>query len=70
MDRSLRRELKSTFGMITIGLTRLTIWIVEVRIRSKIKIIIFSKRKNSNPSVRLFVLWITLPSILLYLAIL
>ena len=70
MDRSLRRELKSTFGnnnywFSTTNYTET----VEVKIKVDNKIIqfFFPKEKIATSSVRLFILWITLPSILLIL---
>ena len=68
MDRSLRRELKSTFG-------NKNYWFntskfknaVEIKIRSGNDIIEFlvPKEMVSASSVRLFVLWTTLPSLVL-----
>ena len=70
MDRSLRRELKSTFGnnnywFSTTNYTET----VEIKIKVDNKIIqfFFPKEKIATSSVRLFILWITLPSILLIL---
>ena len=69
MDRSLRRELKSTFGNDNYWFNTVNyLDIVEVRIRSGIKSsIFFPKERIATSSVRLFVLWITLPSIILIL---
>ncbi len=70
MDRSLRRELKSTFGNDNYWFNTVNyLDIVEVRIRSGNKNLqfFFPKEKIATSSVRLFVLWITLPSILLIL---
>ena len=68
MDRSLRRELKSTFGNSNywFSTTRYE-ELVEIKIKSNDKIIqfLFPKEKIAPSSVRLFILWITLPSILL-----
>jgi len=68
MDRSLRRELKSVFGTTnywfdTVGYTD----VVEIKVNSNDKIIqvLFPKEKIAPSSVRLFILWITLPSLLL-----
>ena len=69
MDRSLRRELKSTFleiiitGLILQNLKNA----VEIKIRSENEIIEFlvPKEMVSASSVRLFVLWTTFPSIVL-----
>ena len=70
MDRSLRRELKSTFGNNTYWFNTVNyLDIVEVRIRSGNKNLqfFFPKERIATSSVRLFVLWITLPSIILIL---
>ncbi len=70
MDRSLRRELKSTFGNNNYWLNTINyLDIVEVRIRSGEKNLqfFFPKDRIATSSVRLFVLWITLPSIILIL---
>ena len=70
MDRSLRRELKSTFGNDNYWFNTINyLDIVEVRIRSGNKNLqfFFPKERIATSSVRLFVLWITLPSILLIL---
>ena len=68
MDRSLRRELKSSFG-------NNNYWIntskfknaVEIKIKSENEVIEFlvPKESVSASSVRLFVLWTTLPSVVL-----
>ena len=68
MDRSLRRELKSSFGNNNYWFdTTKYKDIVEVRIKTKNKIIqfLFPKEKIATSSVRLFLLWITVPSLLL-----
>ena len=70
MDRSLRRELKSTFGNNNYWFSTTNYTdIVEVKIKVDNKIIqfFFPKEKIATSSVRLFILWITLPSILLIL---
>ena len=70
MDRSLRRELKSTFGSDNYWFNTVNyLDIVEVRIRSRNKNLqfFFPKERIATSSVRLFVLWITLPSIILIL---
>tara|TARA_B100000579_G_C22822850_1_gene851560 strand:+ start:406 stop:1725 length:1320 start_codon:yes stop_codon:yes gene_type:complete len=70
MDRSLRRELKSTFGNDNYWFNTVNyLDIVEVRIRSGNKNLqfFFPKERIAASSVRLFVLWITLPSIILIL---
>ncbi len=74
MDRSLRRELKSTFGNGNYWFSTVNyLDIVEVRIKSENKNLqfFFPKERIATSSVRLFVLWITLPSIILiFIAIL
>jgi two-component system, OmpR family, osmolarity sensor histidine kinase EnvZ len=68
MDRSLRRELKSAFGNSNYWFsTTKYIDIVEIKIRSNNNVIqfLFPKEKIAASSVRLFLLWITLPSFLL-----
>ena len=68
MDRSLRRELKSVFGNGNYWFSTLKYKnAVEIKIRSATDTIQFlvPKDKISTSSVRLFLLWITLPSILL-----
>ena len=68
MDRSLRRELKSVFGSSNYWFNTVAYEdVVEIKIRSNDKIIqvLFPKEKIAPSSVRLFVLWITLPSLLL-----
>ena len=70
MDRSLRRELKSTFGNDNYWFNTVNyLNIVEVRIRSGNKNLqfFFPKERIATSSVRLFVLWITVPSIILIL---
>ncbi len=70
MDRSLRRELKSTFGSDNYWFNTVNyLDIVEVRIKSGNKNLqfFFPKERIATSSVRLFVLWITLPSIVLIL---
>ncbi len=68
MDRSLRRELKSTFGNNNYWFSTSKFKnAVEIKIRSENEVIEFLVPKElvSASSVRLFVLWTTLPSILL-----
>ena len=68
MDRSLRRELKSTFGNNNYWFNTSKFKnAVEIKIRSGVDVIEFlvPKEMVSASSVRLFVLWTTLPSILL-----
>ena len=70
MDRSLRRELKSTFVNNNYWFNTVNyLDIVEVRIRSGNKNLqfFFPKERIATSSVRLFVLWVTLPSIILIL---
>ena len=68
MDRSLRRELKSTFGNNNYSFNTSKFKnAVEIKIKSNKDVIEFlvPKEMVSASSVRLFVLWTTLPSILL-----
>ncbi len=68
MDRSLRRELKSTFGNNNYWFSTSKFKnAVEIKIRSKNEVIEFlvPKEMVSASSVRLFVLWTTLPSVVL-----
>ena len=68
MDRSLRRELKSTFGNSNYWFNTSKFKnAVEIKIRSGNEIIEFLVPKDmvSTSSVRLFVLWTTLPSVVL-----
>ena len=68
MDRSLRRELKSTFGNNNYWFnTSKFKKAVEIKIRSENETIEFlvPKEMVSTSSIRLFVLWTTLPSLLL-----
>ena len=70
MDRSLRRELKSAFGNENYWFdTTSYLETVEIQIKSENKTIqfFFPKEKIATSSVRLFLLWITLPSIILIL---
>jgi len=69
MDRSLRREMKPVFGIDYWFDTVTYIDLVDLRIRSDNKIIqiFFPKSKIAPSSVRIFVLWLTLPSVLLIL---
>ena len=70
MDRSLRRELKSTFGNNNywFSTTNYTDTVeVKIKVDNKIIQFFFPKEKIATSSVRLFILWITLPSILLIL---
>ena len=67
MDRSLRRELKSVFGSSNYWFDTISYEdIVEIRVNSNDKVIqvLFPKEKIAPSSVRLFILWITLPSLL------
>ena len=68
MDRSLRRELKSTFGNNNYWFNTSKFKnAVEIKIRSGNNVIEFLVPKDmvSTSSVRLFVLWTTLPSLVL-----
>ena len=68
IDRSLRRELKSVFGNSNYWFNTVEYKdVVEIRVNSNDKIIqvMFPKEKIAPSSVRLFILWITLPSLLL-----
>jgi two-component system osmolarity sensor histidine kinase EnvZ len=69
MDRSLRRAMKPVFGNNYWFDTITYIDLVDLRIRSNNEIIqiFFPKNKIAPSSVRIFVLWLTLPSILLIL---
>jgi two-component system osmolarity sensor histidine kinase EnvZ len=70
MDRSLRRELKSSFGNNNYWFNTSKFKnAVEIKIRVENQIIEFliPKRMVSTSSVRLFVLWTTLPSVILVL---
>ena len=68
MDRSLRRELKSVFGNSNYWFnTTAYEEIVEIKVNSNDKVIqiLFPRERIAPSSVRLFILWITLPSLLL-----
>ena len=67
MDRSLRRELKSTFGTGYWFDTTTYKEVVELRIKHKNGFlqIFFPKHRIAPSSVRIFALWITLPGLLL-----
>jgi len=68
MDRSLRRELKSAFGNSNYWFDTIKYEdVVEVRVKSSDKIIqvLFPKERIAPSSVRIFLFWITLPSLLL-----
>ncbi len=68
MDRSLRRELKSVFGNSNYWFNTSKFKnAVEIKIKSKNEIIEFlvPKEMVSASSVRLFLLWTTLPSVVL-----
>ena len=70
MDRSLRRELKSTFGNNNYWFSTSKFKnAVEIKIKSNNEVIEFlvPKQMVSASSVRLFVLWTTLPSVVLIL---
>jgi two-component system osmolarity sensor histidine kinase EnvZ len=68
MDRSLRRELKSIFGNSNYWFDTVAYEdVIEIKIKSNDKIIqiLFPKQRIAPSSVRLFILWITLSSLLL-----
>ena len=68
MDRSLRRELKSAFGNNNYWFSTSKFQnAVEIKIKAENEIIEFLIPKNmvATSSVRLFVLWTTLPSVVL-----
>ena len=68
MDRSLRRELKSTFGNNNYWFNTSNFKnAVEIKIRSGDEVVEFLVPKElvSTSSIRLFVLWTTLPSVVL-----
>ena len=69
MDRSLRREMKPVFGTNYWFDTVTYIDLVDLRILGNQEVIqvFFPKSKIAPSSVRLFVLWITLPSLILIL---
>ncbi len=69
MDRSLRRAMKPVFGNNYWFDTVTYIDLVDLKIRSDNEIIqiFFPKNKIAPSSVRIFVLWLTLPSVLLIL---
>ena len=69
MDRSLRREMKPVFGNEYWFDTVTYIELVDLRIKTEKEVIqiFFPKSKIAPSSVRIFVLWITLPSIILIL---
>ena len=68
IDRSLRRELKSAFGNGNYWFNTtnyLNTFEVQIKLEKKILQIFFPKERVATSSIRLFILWITLPSILL-----
>jgi len=68
MDRSLRRELKNIFGSSNYWFDTVRYKdVVEIKVRSNDKIIqiLFPRERIAPSSVRLFIFWITLPSLLL-----
>ena len=70
MDRSLRRELKSTFGNGNYWFNTIKYKdVVEVRVKSNNQTFqfLFPRQKVATSSVRLFMLWITFPSFMLIL---
>ena len=70
MDRSLRRELKSVFGNNNYWFTSSKYQnAVEIKIRTKNELIRFlvPKDKIYTSSIRIFILWVTFPSLILIL---
>ena len=70
IDRSLRRELKSTFGNENYWFNTVKYKdVVEVRVKSNNQTIqfFFPREKIAASSIRLFILWITFPSFILIL---
>ena len=68
MDRSLRREMKHAFGNNNYWFDTVTyIDLVDLRIQTENEVIqiFFPKDKIAPSSVRVFVLWLTVPSLLL-----
>ena len=68
MDRSLRRELKSVFGSTNYWFDTIKYEdVVEIRVKSNEKVIqvLFPRERIAPSSVRIFLFWITFPSILL-----
>ena len=68
MDRSLRRELKSAFGNSNYWFDTVKYEdVVEIRVKSNDKVIqiLFPRERIAPSSVRIFLFWITLPSVLL-----
>jgi len=68
MDRSLRRELKSVFGTSNYWFDAIKYKnVIEVKVKSNGKIIqiLFPRERIAPSSVRLFIFWITFPSLLL-----
>jgi len=68
IDRSLRRELKSVFGSTNYWFDTIKYEkVVEIKVRSNDKTIqVFLPRERIAPSsIRIFIFWITFPSILL-----
>ena len=68
MDRSLRRELKSVFGSSNYWFDTVAYEdVIEIKVKSNDRVIqiLFPKDRVAPSSVRLFILWITLPSLLL-----
>src|SRR5210317_16175 len=68
IDRSLRRELKSVFGSTNYWFDTTSYEdVVEIKVKPADKLIeiVFPKEKIAPSSVRIFILWITVPSLLL-----
>ena len=68
MDRSLRRELKSVFGTTNYWFDTTSyedVVIIKVQSADRLIEVVFPKGKIAPSSVRIFILWITVPSLLL-----
>ena len=68
MDRSLRRELKSMFGNNNYWFNTTQFKkavLIKIKTENEIMEFLVPKEMISTSSVRLFVLWTTLPSIIL-----
>jgi two-component system osmolarity sensor histidine kinase EnvZ len=68
MDRSLRRELKSVFGTTNYWFDTTSyedVVVIKVKSADRLIEVVFPKEKIAPSSVRIFILWITIPSLLL-----
>ncbi len=68
MDRSLRRELKSVFGTTNYWFDTTSyadVVVIKVQSADRLIEVVFPKEKIAPSSVRIFILWITIPSLLL-----